>query len=151
MGLLRPDKNKVDPRYLLFAFLGPDFQQEIKKRTIYGATVERIALRELPEFPIRLPPLPEQRAIAHILGTLDDKIELNRQMNRTLEAMAQALFKSWFIDFDPVVVNALRAGNPIPDPFAERAAHYRELLKDPHPNPSPKERGEARQKVLHSL
>ena len=47
-------------------------------------------------------PLPEQRAIAHILGTLDDKIELNRRMNETLEAMARALFKSWFVDFDPV-------------------------------------------------
>jgi len=47
------------------------------------------------------PPLPEQRAIAHILGTLDDKIELNRRMNQTLEAMAQALFKSWFVDFEP--------------------------------------------------
>ncbi len=48
------------------------------------------------------PPLPTQRAIAHILGTLDDKIELNRKMNETLEAMAQAIFKSWFVDFDPV-------------------------------------------------
>ena len=48
------------------------------------------------------PDLPEQRAIAHILGTLDDKIELNRRMNETLEAMARALFKSWFVDFDPV-------------------------------------------------
>ena len=50
----------------------------------------------------RFPSLSEQRAIAHILGTLDDKIELNRRMNETLEAMAQALFKSWFVDFDPV-------------------------------------------------
>jgi len=74
---------------------------------------------------ILVPPLPEQRAIAHILGTLDDKIELNRQMNETLEAMAQALFKSWFVDFDPVVVNAIKAGNPIPEKFAARAAHYR--------------------------
>jgi len=49
-----------------------------------------------------LPPLPEQRAIAHILGTLDDKIELNRRMSQTLEAMAQALFKAWFVDFEPV-------------------------------------------------
>ena len=48
------------------------------------------------------PPLPEQRAIAHVLGTLDDKIELNRRMNETLEEMARALFKSWFVDFDPV-------------------------------------------------
>ena len=51
---------------------------------------------------ISVPPLPEQRAIAHILGTLDDKIELNRRMNETLEAMARTLFKSWFVDFDPV-------------------------------------------------
>ena len=55
---------------------------------------------------IALPPLPEQRAIAHILGTLDDKIELNRRMNETLEAMARALFKSWFVDFDPVRAKA---------------------------------------------
>lgn len=52
------------------------------------------------------PPLPEQRAIAHILGTLDDKIELNRRMNETLEEMARALFKSWFVDFDPVRAKA---------------------------------------------
>jgi len=75
---------------------------------------------------ILVPPLPEQRAIAHILGTLDDKIELNRRMNETLKAMLQAIFKSWFVDFDPVVVNAIKAGNPIPDKFAERATHYRE-------------------------
>lgn len=53
-------------------------------------------------YPLNLPPLPEQRAIASILGTLDDKIELNRRMNATLEAMARALFQSWFVDFDPV-------------------------------------------------
>jgi len=57
----------------------------------------------------------EQRAIAHIVGTLDDKIELLRRMNETLEAMARALFKSWFVDFDPVIDNALEAGKPIPD------------------------------------
>jgi type I restriction enzyme S subunit len=70
---------------------------------------------------IDIPDSTEQKAIAHILGSLDDKIELNRQMNETLESMAQALFKSWFVDFDPVIDNALAAGNPIPDEFAERA------------------------------
>lgn len=53
-----------------------------------------------------MPPLPEQRAIAHVLGTLDDKIELNRRVNDTLEAMARALFRSWFVDFDPVRAKA---------------------------------------------
>jgi len=87
---------------------------------------QRVPHTSLAGFEAPVPPLPEQRAIARILGTLDDKIELNRRMNATLEAMAQALFKSWFVDFDPVVVNAIKAGNPIPDKFAERAAHYRE-------------------------
>ena len=56
----------------------------------------------LSSIPVTVPPLPEQRTIAHILSTLDDKIEQNRRMNETLEAMARALFKSWFVDFDPV-------------------------------------------------
>lgn len=71
----------------------------------------------------------EQKFIAHILGTLDDKIELNRQMNQTLEAMAQALFKSWFVDFDPVIDNALKAGNPIPEPL-QKKAQKRQVLGD---------------------
>jgi type I restriction enzyme S subunit len=64
--------------------------------------VPKTNIAYLRNFPISLPSLPEQRAIAHILGTLDDKIELNRRMNETLEAMARALFKSWFVDFGPV-------------------------------------------------
>jgi type I restriction enzyme S subunit len=64
----------------------------------------------LSALPFVLPPLEEQRAIAHILGTLDDKIELNRRMNETLEAMARAIFKSWFVDFDPVRAKA--SGEP---------------------------------------
>tara|TARA_R110002051_G_scaffold19959_1_gene55147 strand:- start:2803 stop:4119 length:1317 start_codon:yes stop_codon:yes gene_type:complete len=79
-----------------------------------------------------VPPLTEQKAIAYILGSLDDKIELNRQMNETLEAMAQALFKSWFVDFDPVIDNALAAGNAIPDEFVERAEQRKGIEKKDH-------------------
>lgn len=75
------------------------------------------------------PELSEQKAIASILDSLDDKIELNRQMNETLEAMAQALFKSWFVDFDPVIDNALAAGNTIPDEFSERAEQRKGIEK----------------------
>ncbi|HOK89273.1 MAG TPA: restriction endonuclease subunit S, partial [Candidatus Hydrogenedentes bacterium] len=89
-----------------------------------GGSRRAVTKGHIESFRLPLPPLPEQRAIARILGTLDDKIELNRRMNETLEAMAQALFKSWFVDFDPVVVNAIKAGNPIPEKFADRAAHY---------------------------
>ena len=106
MGLLRAKRDRVDPRFLLYAYLGDEFQHTIRARTVYGSTVDRIPLLEMPQFPIRIPPLAEQRAIAHILGTLDDKIELNRRMNETLEAMARALFKSWFVDFDPVRAKA---------------------------------------------
>src|ERR1019366_1010912 len=87
MGLMRPDPAKVDARFLLYAFLGPEFQEVIRERTIHGSTVERILLTELPDFPIRLPDLATQRFIADLLGALDDKIELNRRRNRTLEAI----------------------------------------------------------------
>jgi type I restriction enzyme S subunit len=136
MGLLRPDTSKVDPRFLLFAYLGQAFQQEIRTRTNYGATVERIALKELPDFPIQIPSLLKQKAIAHILGSLDDKIELNRKMNATLEAMAQALFKSWFVDFDPVIDNALAAGNPIPETLHARAETRKALSDKRKPLPA---------------
>jgi type I restriction enzyme S subunit len=67
-----------------------------------GSAVPIVNKTTFSQIQILLPPLAEQKAIAHILGTLDDKIELNRKMNETLEAMARALFKSWFVDFDPV-------------------------------------------------
>jgi type I restriction enzyme S subunit len=107
MGLLRSRDGRVDMRFLLYAYLGPDFQETLRSRTIHGSTVDRIPLIEMPQFPIRVPEsVDEQRAIARILGTLDDKIELNRRMNETLEATARALFKSWFVDFDPVRAKA---------------------------------------------
>jgi len=84
------------------SYMGQEFQDTLRKHTIHGSTVDRIPLTEFPRFPIRVPPLSEQRAIAAILGALDDKIELNRRMNRTLEAMARAIFTSWFVNFDPV-------------------------------------------------
>ena len=102
MGLLRVSKEFVDPQFLLYAYLGPEFQGTLQSRTVQGSTVDRILLTELGTFPIRIPLLPEQRAIAHILGTLDDKIELNRRMNQTLEEMARAIFQDWFVDFGPV-------------------------------------------------
>jgi type I restriction enzyme S subunit len=108
--------------------LSPDFQRTIAARVVHGSTVDRILLTELPEYPVEIPELRDQQRIAHILGTLDDKIELNRRMNRTLEAIARAIFKSWFIDFDPVIDNVILNSKPIPDGFAERAAVRREIL-----------------------
>lgn len=75
---------------------------ELSIRTSKGAKMPRGDKTALANFTFKLPPIEEQRAIAHILGTLDDKIELNRKQNETLEAMAQAIFKAWFVDFEPV-------------------------------------------------
>ena len=75
---------------------------ELSIRTSKGAKMPRGDKDALADFKFRLPPIKEQRAIAHILGTLDDKIELNRRMSETLEEMARALFKAWFVDFEPV-------------------------------------------------
>lgn len=99
-----------------------------------GAAQPSIKVGNLTSLEFQFPPLAEQKAIAHILGSLDDKIELNRQMNETLEAMAQALFKSWFVDFDPVIDNALAAGNAIPDEFFERAEQRKAIEKKDNSN-----------------
>ena len=100
MALLRFDKTKVAPKFMLYAYLGPEFQQTIRSRTVHGSTVDRIPLIEFPDFPITIPSLSTQHRIADILSALDEKIELNRQTNATLEALAQAIFKEWFVDFN---------------------------------------------------
>ena len=86
--------------YYLLRYLKPNFVGIARNKQTTG--LGHVTKQDLEEIEAALPPLPEQRAIAHILGTLDDKIELNRRMNETLEAMARALFKSWFVDFEPV-------------------------------------------------
>ncbi|MEP2025416.1 restriction endonuclease subunit S [Reichenbachiella sp.] len=96
-----------------------------------GSTFPNVSKDLLNYLFVNLPPLPEQKAIAGILGKLDDKIELNRQMNQTLEQMAQALFQSWFVDFDPVIDNALAQGNDIPEALAQKAEKRKTVLNNP--------------------
>lgn len=118
-------KGDFDYRYVYYVL--STRKQEI--RDAAGGSAQPILNKShFSQLPILIPPLPEQKSIAHILGTLDDKIELNRRMNATLEGMAQALFKSWFVDFDPVIDNALAAGNPIPDELAPRAEVRKKAL-----------------------
>jgi len=100
---LRPDLNKALPEYLVAYFRSPEGQHKLLANTSQvGVPSIAQPVTYLRSIEIPLPPLPEQHAIAHILGTLDDKIELNRKQNETLEAMARALFKAWFVDFEPV-------------------------------------------------
>jgi type I restriction enzyme S subunit len=101
MVLIRPDKRRLN-----FSFLCHWLNSPIMAAHIHGyrdgTVAERLNLPTIRALPILIPPLAEQKAIAAVLGALDEKIELNRRMNATLEAMARTLFQSWFVDFDPV-------------------------------------------------
>jgi type I restriction enzyme S subunit len=100
--LLRADGNKLFPPFLRWLVRGTDWWEQVGTFINVGAVFESLKCADIPNFSMPLPPLAEQKAIAAVLGALDDKIELNLRMNGTLEAMARALFQSWFVDFDPV-------------------------------------------------
>ena len=111
-GLVSPDYvvfrcniTRLHPEFLHYYIQSSNWREWTRGAGV-GSVRMRIYFREISRMPLLLPSLSEQRAIAHILGALDDKIELNRQMNETLEAIAQAFFKSWFVDFDPVRAKA---------------------------------------------
>lgn len=130
---LTADSNKADVMFLYYVFTSPYQQDYILQNTIQTG-VPHTNLGILRDTPITLPSVKEQKRIAGILGSLDDKIELNRRMNETLEAMARAIFQGWFVDFDPVIDNALAAGHPIPDELKDKAA-LRKKQKTKHPLP----------------
>ncbi|UII19397.1 restriction endonuclease subunit S [Fulvivirga ligni] len=124
------DGDRLDNHYLFYYFNSRGFQGILDQWSGGGSTRKYLGITGQLKLPIIIPPLPEQKAIAHILGTLDDKIELNRQMNETLEEMAQALFKSWFVDFDPVIDKALAAGHDIPEPLQQKAEKRKSVPDD---------------------
>ncbi len=132
VSIIRLDPKRADPGYVLSFLTFPEVKTYIESFNA-GGSRRAITKGHIESFRLPLPPLPEQHAIAHILGTLDDKIELNRRMNETLEAMARALFKSWFVDFDPVRAKAANgpslARGPRLGPIGEAEG------KDPLPAP----------------
>jgi type I restriction enzyme S subunit len=133
VSIIRPDSRDCDPGYLLSVLTHPATKGYIESFNS-GGSRRAITKGHIESFQIPLPPLAKQKAIAHILGTLDDKIELNRRMNATLEAMAHALFQSWFIDFDPV--RAKLDGLPTRlDPAT--AALFPSHFQDSSPGPIP--------------
>ncbi len=96
-----PDDSRIHSLFFYYLLCTIDFNE-----VVVGTALPYLNISDLKRINIKLPSPKEQRAIAHILGTLDDKIELNRRMNQTLEEMARAIFKSWFVDFDPVRAKA---------------------------------------------
>lgn len=128
VSIIRPDSTKLDPHFLKYYLIAPQVQRHLLQLASAGATRPALTKSMIESLPVFAPTeISEQRAIAGILGALDDKIELNRKTSETLEAMARALFKSWFIDFDPVRARA-EGRNPgltpeiaslFPDSFVE--------------------------------
>jgi type I restriction enzyme S subunit len=123
------DPEKADPFFVFYYLRSPYGQHQLLANTSQtGVPAIARPTRALKSVSIPFPPLPEQRAIAHILGTLDDKIELNRRMNQTLEEIARAIFQSWFIDFDPVRAKA--TGRQPEGMDAETAALFPDAFVD---------------------
>jgi len=116
-------KTNGEDTYFIYCCIRESLQRLLSLTS--GSVFPNLSTGDINGFEIPWPETPVRRSIVHILRTLDDKIELNRRMNRTLEKMAAAIFKSWFIDFDPVVWNAVKADKPVPEGFAETAARYK--------------------------
>ena len=134
VAILRPS-SKLDAGFLRYYLDAPSTRAMLKSGYVSGSAIPRVVLKDFRRAPIPLPPLPEQRRIAKILGDLDDKIELNRKMNETLEQMARALFKSWFVDFDPV--RAKMEGRTPTGMDAATAALFPDRLVDSELGPVP--------------
>ncbi len=129
----------VDPadqdflRYLISSYWFVEYIKLVQT----GTAVPHISPKQIQNYEFRKPPKKDRVKIGALMRSLDNKIELNRQTNETLEKMAQALFKSWFVDFDPVIDNALEAGNTIPDELQDRAARRQQQLAKPDHQPLP--------------
>ncbi|MDX9742639.1 MAG: restriction endonuclease subunit S [Arcobacteraceae bacterium] len=106
VAIIRADEINLDSSYLNYYLNSLDMQNYMLSLASTGATRNALTKNMIENFEIIKPPLQTQKKISHILSTLDDKIELNRKMNQTLESMASAIFKSWFVDFDPVHAKA---------------------------------------------
>jgi type I restriction enzyme, S subunit len=100
--VLRADGKTVLPEFLRWLINGPDWWDQVSKYINVGAVFDSLRCRDIPNFELTIPPVEHQREISTVLGALDDRITLLRETNTTLEAIAQALFKSWFVDFDPI-------------------------------------------------
>ena len=116
---VRTQPEIIDSAFLSY-YLGHESVKKYIRAVAVGATMPSINTKILSQLPVSYPPkLEDQKAIAHILGTLDDKIELNQKMNQTLEEIAKAIFKSWFVDFDPVRAKAEGRSTGLPPEISD--------------------------------
>jgi type I restriction enzyme S subunit len=135
VAILRPIQELVLPEYLYYVISSEKFKATVNK--FKGGSVQGYTnIATLKALPILIPSIEVQRNIVNTLMPNDKKIYLNQQTNQTLEQMAQALFKSWFVDFDPVIDNALAAGNTIPDELQARAELRQRVIAERTTNPN---------------
>lgn len=135
IAILRPNPEILNSNFLYYVVTSKAFKAKhaaYKSGSVQAYTnIPTIKFLSLP-----VPPISHQKAIAHVLGLLDERIELIRRTNETLECVGQALFKSWFVDFDPLIDNALASGKEIPAELCERAAARTALGDKRQPLPS---------------
>jgi len=136
MVAIRADDEIVDPKFLFALLRSPKTQQRILNMHV-GTLIPHFKKGDFKNLFFDIPnDRGVQKAIGNIYFMLSNKIELNRRMNETLEAMVQALFRSWFVDFDPVIDKALDAGNPIPELLQKRAEARQALGNQRKPLPA---------------
>ncbi|MFR6752074.1 restriction endonuclease subunit S [Klebsiella pasteurii] len=119
--ILRTNSLSITAEYLRWALNSSYWWDEVEKYKNPGAIFDSLKCGDIPNFQIPAPPLRIQNKISSVLDSLTNRINLNNKVNKILEQMSQTLFKSWFVDFDPVIDNALDAGNPIPEALQSRA------------------------------
>lgn len=134
--LLRSDGTAIHPPFLRWLARGLEWREQVERYLNVGAIFDSLRCSDVPRFELTVPPPLAQVSIAEFLDALDDKIELNRRTNETLEAMARALFKSWFVDFDPVRAKA--EGRAPAGMDAATAALFPSELVDSELGPIPK-------------
>ena len=101
IAILRANKTMVEPEYLYYMLKSPLFKKDVRENYGSGSAIPRIILKDFRRMPVEIPPLPVQKHVAAILSSLDSRIANNSKINHHLEQMAQAIFKSWFVDFEP--------------------------------------------------
>lgn len=121
VAIIRPKKDVFSPRFLRYFLSSPYQQTLLLTLASAGATRNALTKGMIEDLQVPKPPVHVQLSIANVLERFDKKIESNNKINQTLEQMSQTLFKSWFVNFDPVIDNALDAGNPIPEALQSRA------------------------------
>ncbi len=120
MIIIRADNKLWNPKFLYFILKSELLKEQIIN-LISGSAVPQLPARDIRKFILPVINRSLQNKITNIISDINDKVNLNIEINQTLEKMSQTLFKSWFVDFDPVIDNALDAGNPIPEALQARA------------------------------